>query len=179
MVGSTNSMWLQLVTGTSNRRANFVATLSYQESKVFLVHTHECCWTMLFSITVSCLGFFLSSPLWLSRNSRGRRGESNSVITKLSGSTWSQPALSLVDRRQLHCCPNPFPASIDRNDRLRPAMHRGQAGSSGRRQRTLLLFLYILLIHPPCNDCSYLLGITDSTDWNRLALIKKLPVIWY
>jgi hypothetical protein len=33
LIGSTNIMWVQLVTGTSNRRANFVASLSYQESK--------------------------------------------------------------------------------------------------------------------------------------------------
>ncbi|KAK4007522.1 hypothetical protein OUZ56_012679 [Daphnia magna] len=32
LIGSTNIMWIQLVTGTSNRRANFVATLSYQET---------------------------------------------------------------------------------------------------------------------------------------------------
>ncbi|XP_046451773.1 cubilin-like isoform X2 [Daphnia pulex] len=32
LIGSTNIMWVQLVTGTSNRRANFVASLSYQET---------------------------------------------------------------------------------------------------------------------------------------------------
>ncbi len=37
LIGSANVMWLRQVTGTSGRRANFVASLSFQESMFIVV----------------------------------------------------------------------------------------------------------------------------------------------
>ena len=130
-------MWLQLATGTSNRRANFVATVSYQESKFISTFS----WNWLTTLT----NIHKHSSLRFNWNVGSRGNEPDTIVSQLPDSSQSQSALSLVNRRQLDSRPNPLPAAIDRLHRLRPAVHQRPAGNSRRHQCILMLFLTILL----------------------------------